>query len=164
MRLHDGLGTLPQRSVWRLFPWFAAAAMAVVWAVNGIMVYSALHTFPGNAGDDGFDLSNHYNIVLDHMDHQAALGWAVTIGADQAGHPSFVLMERSGAPLTGAAVEASAERPVGEALARPVRFAETAPGQYVAADVLTPKGQWDLRLSIKAHGETFVTTRRIVVR
>lgn len=163
MRLRDGLDALPSRSWWRFFPWIAAAGMAVVFAVNGVMIYAALRTFPGHAGHDGFDLSNHYNVVLDRMDRQAALGWTVTAGTRD-GRPVLALTGRSGTALTGAAIEAAAERPVGDPLGRPVRFAETAPGQYVAAEGLTPAGQWDLRLSIEVQGQTFTTTRRILVR
>lgn len=35
------------RSLWRFFPWFLAAGLAVVVLVNLGMVYLALHTFPG---------------------------------------------------------------------------------------------------------------------
>ena len=44
-------------NLWPYFPWFIAGAMGVVIAVNSYMAYSALSTFPGNAGSDGFDLS-----------------------------------------------------------------------------------------------------------
>jgi Cu2+-exporting ATPase len=40
---------IPGRSAWRLFPWIVAAAMIGVIAVNGGLVYAALHSFPGNA-------------------------------------------------------------------------------------------------------------------
>ena len=49
---------------WRWFPWAIALSLLVVVAVNGGMVWAALRTFPGVAGTDGFDLSNHYNRVL----------------------------------------------------------------------------------------------------
>lgn len=115
------------------------------------------------AGSDGFDLSNHYNIVLDHMEHQAALGWNVTTGTDQNGHPLLVLADRSGGALSGAIIDAAAERPVGDRRATAVSFAEVSQGHYVGDAALDTRGQWDLRLSVTVRGEMFVTTRRIVV-
>ncbi len=39
------------------------------------MVYAALHTLPGKAGgDEGFELSNHYDTVLEQAEREAA--WA----------------------------------------------------------------------------------------
>ena len=67
MRLQDGMGAMPARSAWRFFPWFLALGMSVVIAVNIGMAYTALHTFPGIAGSDGFDLSNHYDKVIDRV-------------------------------------------------------------------------------------------------
>ena len=75
----------PARSVWRFFPWLVVAAMGVVVAVNAGMIYSALHTFPGKTGNDGFDLSNHYDAVLDQAQRAAALGWTMLARADGTG-------------------------------------------------------------------------------
>ena len=77
------------------------------------MVYAALHSFPGKAGDEGFDLSNHYNAVLDRVQREAALGWTVQARTDAAGRPVVTLTDRDGAPLRGASVAASAQRPLG---------------------------------------------------
>ena len=48
--------------------------------VNAGMVYAALHSFPGEAGDEGFALSNHYDAVLEREQREAALGWTVRRG------------------------------------------------------------------------------------
>ena len=45
--------------------------------VNAGLVYAALYSFPGKAGDEGFDLSNHYDAVLERGQREAALGWTV---------------------------------------------------------------------------------------
>jgi nitrogen fixation protein FixH len=156
--------TMQPRNIWRFFPWFITAGMALVIVVNIGMVYAALHTFPGNAGGDGFDLSNHYNAVLDRMDRQAELGWAARADSDASGHPIVVLTDRSGNALTGAGIEATAARPVGDPHDTVVGFRETAPGRYLGSVALDEKGQWDLRLTATAGGHEFSTTRRIVTR
>ena len=152
------------KSPWRHYPWFLTGAMTVVVAVNFGMAYTALHTFPGIPGGDGFDLSNHYNGVLERVRREAALGWTARAEADPAGHPVVLLTDRSGAALSGAGIEAIAERPLGDPRTRDVRFSEVAPGRYLGAGVLDEKGQWELRLSATAGGHEFIATRRIVVR
>jgi nitrogen fixation protein FixH len=164
MRERDDVAAVASWNLWPYFPWFITAGMAVVIGVNFFMAYSALHTFPGKAGGDGFDLSNRYNLVIDHMKQEAALGWAVTAEVDPAGHPVVVLRDRSGGVLAGAAIEATAHRPLGDPRITAVRFAETSPGRYFGAAALDERGQWELQLSATAGGHEISTTRRIVVR
>jgi nitrogen fixation protein FixH len=136
--------------------------MGVVIAVNSYMAYSALHTFPGQAGRDGFDLSNRYDAVLDRVKQQAALGWSIEARLDISGHPLLILRDASDLPLTGAAIRAVAERPLGEKSTTPLVFQEVAPGRYAAQVPLPAKGQWDIMLTTSAHGHDVTTTRRIV--
>lgn len=150
--------------MWRFYPWIVAGAMAIVIAVNGGMVYAALHTYPGSAGDDGFDLSNHYDTLLDRRDRQAALGWTATAEIDASGHPVLAIRDRNGAAIAGAAVQGHAERPVGDKHETPAAFRETAPGAYRSDAVLTLKGQWDLMLSVTVPGHDLVMTRRVIAR
>lgn len=169
MRYNDGLhvpqgGTPEARSGWRWFPWAIAAAMLAVIAVNAGMMWAAMHTFPGQAGSDGFDLSNRYDRVIDRVQQQAALGWSVQAAADAERHPVLLLRAGSGAQLTGAVLHATAERPVGPEHATALAFRETAPGRYVATAALDERGQWDVLLSASAQGHTYTTTRRILVQ
>jgi len=169
MRINDGLyasrGGVPrERSRWWLFPWAIAAAMAAVIAVNVGMVYAALHTFPGQAGSDGFDLSNRYDQVIARVQQQAALGWTVHVETDGQRHPVLLLRDRDGAPLSGAVVQATAERPLGPEHSTPLAFHESAGGRYVTDVALGEPGQWELLLSASAQGHEFTTTRRIVTR
>jgi nitrogen fixation protein FixH len=164
MRLQDGMRALPKRSAWRFFPWWIAGAMAVVIAVNGGMIYAALHSFPGQAGSDGFDLSNHYNSVLERVQEQAALGWTVRVDADAAGRPMVVLTGKQGEPLTGAGIQAVAERPLGAEDTTRLTFHEAAPGRYAADAPLAVAGQWDVLLTATVQGHEVTTTRRIVVK
>lgn len=169
MRYRDGLHALrgeapDEGSGWWLFPWAITVAMLVVIAVNAGMVYAALHSFPGQAGSDGFDLSNHYDAVLARVARQSALGWRVQAEVDARHRPVLTLRDHDGAPLAGAVVQATAERPLGPAHSTALAFRETAPGRYVADIALNPPGQWDLLLSAGAHAHELVTTRRIVVR
>jgi nitrogen fixation protein FixH len=162
----DWRSALPQRrSVWRFFPLAVIVSMAVVVAVNAGMVYVALHSFPGaTGGDEGFALSNHYDTVLDHARRDAALGWNVSAQADDTGRAVVVLTDRQGAALQGAAVEASAERPLGAPETRALTFHEEDAGRYVADVALPLRGQWELTLTASAEGHIMAATRRVIVR
>jgi nitrogen fixation protein FixH len=157
-------GGISRRSAWRWFPWLVGAAMGVVVAVNAGMIYVALASFPGSAGEEGFDLSNHYNTVLDQARRDAQLGWTILARGDGTGRPEVTLTDSKGSPLSGASVAASADRPLGTKQAHRLIFHETAAGHYVADTALASSGQWDLTLFASAVGREMVATRRIVVR
>ena len=72
-------------SPWRWFPAGLFLSMAAVFAVNAVLVWQALDSFPGKAVENDFDTSNNYNQVLDAAQAQAALGWKLEARAD-AGH------------------------------------------------------------------------------
>lgn len=154
----------PTRSGWRWFPWAIIASLAVVIVVNAGMMWAALSTFPGVAGRDGFDLSNHYDHVLDAAAREAALGWKVEATVDTSGQPSVTLLDRTGGPLNGAHVAATAARPLGPAMDMPLTFRASGSGHYVASQALPEKGQWDLLLSATVDGRNLTATRRVIVR
>jgi nitrogen fixation protein FixH len=154
----------PGGSLWRFFPIGVIAAMGVVVAVNGGMVYVALHGFPGQAGEEDFALSNHYDAVLERVQREAALGWTLSAQADDTGRPVVTLVDRNRAPLRGASVTGFAERPLGAPQTQQLMFRETAAGRYVGSMALPKPGQWDLTLSASADGHAVAATRRVIVR
>ena len=137
--------------------------MAVVFAVNGYMVYAALRSFPGIAGTDGFDLSNGYGKILEAEERQAALGWQVIAAVDADRRAHLRLTDKAGAPLPGAAVTARAERPVGPPEETPLAFHPASGGDLIA-DTTLFSGQWDVLLTVESGGSTYTATRRLVVR
>jgi nitrogen fixation protein FixH len=150
------------RSMWRFFPLAVVAALGLVVAVNAGLVYAALHSFPGQAGED-FALSNHYDAVLERVQREAALGWTLSAWADASGRTEVTLTDRDGAPLRGAAVAASAERPLGARERQALAFREATPGHYVAGAALPAQGQWELTLSASFGGHDIAATRRVIV-
>lgn len=153
------------RSAWRLFPLAMMGAIALVVAVNTGLVYAAIRSFPGaTKGDEGFALSNHYDVVLERAQREAALGWTVAAHADEAGHAVVTLAGRNGEALRGATIGGRAERPLGEPEAHALMFHEVAQGMYLADAVLPAKGQWELTLTASKHGQTMAVTRRVIVQ
>ena len=72
------------------------------------MVYAAVEGFPGVAGQDGFDLSKRYDKVMAVAAKQAALAWQVDATLDDARRPVLHVTDKTGAPLSGASVQAMA--------------------------------------------------------
>jgi nitrogen fixation protein FixH len=150
-------------TVWRWFPVAMIGAMGIVFAVNGVMVYDALHSFPGAAGSDGFDLSNRYDHVLATAQRQAALGWQIEADVTATHQPSLLLADRNGAPLAATAIDASAERPIGPPDTTALAFHPIGHGRYQAETSLF-SGQWDIMLTVHADGRLYSATRRVVVK
>jgi nitrogen fixation protein FixH len=150
-------------TVWRWFPHGLIGTMAIVFAVNFYMIYDAYHTFPGIAGQDGFDLSNEYKRVLATAQQQAALGWQIEADASNQRFPILHLTDRSGAPLTATAIKAQAERPVGPVDSTSLTFRPIGDGRY-QADTSLFSGQWDIMLTVEADGHQYNATRRVVVK
>jgi nitrogen fixation protein FixH len=148
--------------MWRFFPLWVVAGLGLVVVVNAGMIYAALSTFPGQAGEEDFALSNHYDAVLDREQREAALGWSVVAVTDAAGRPEVTLTDRNGAPLNGASVAASAERPLGAPEQQALAFREATPGHYVASAALPISGQWELTLSASFGGHDIAATRRVI--
>jgi nitrogen fixation protein FixH len=160
----DGLP--PHRSSpWRWFPIAVVLSIGVVVAVNAGMIYAALHTFPGAAGDDAsFALSNHYDTVIDRAQRVATLGWIVAAESDDTGRVVVTLAARDGVPLLGASLTASAERPLGAPQTQALRFRDVGHGHYIADAPLPQPGQWELTLSVSVGNDAIAATRRVIVR
>ena len=152
-----------KRSFWRFFPLAVIAGLGLVVVVNAGMVYAALHSFPGKAGDEDFALSNRYDAVLEREQREAALGWTIVAQTDDAGRPLVRLTNRDGSPLHGALLAGSAERPLGDPDTRSVVFHEANAGHYIADAALPSAGQWELTLSASLDGHEVAATRRVIV-
>jgi nitrogen fixation protein FixH len=150
------------RSPWDWFPWAVAASLVVVIVINAGMIWAALATFPGQAGPDGFDLSNHYNAVLLAAARQQALGWKLGFGLGGDDHLVLRLAGPGGRPLAGVTAEAEAERPVGPRETRRFRLIPVAPGRWRSAAVL-PRGLWQVALTLRAEGHLYSERKRIIV-
>jgi nitrogen fixation protein FixH len=152
-----------RRSRWRFYPWAMAGAMGLVFAVNAGMVWWALATFPGPAAADSFATSNRYDRLLEAADRQNALGWSIT-AESEARRAVLRLADPHGHALSGAAIEATATRPLGPAETTHLTFHAADTGRYVADTELARPGQWDLMLRVEHAGTEMRVTRRVIVR
>jgi len=136
------------------------AFFAVVIGVDASFTVMALRTFPGQVSVTPYEDGLLYNRRIAQLEAQERLGWrAAAVAA-----PGEVVMDfrdRSGRPLTGLAVVGRLERPATEAGRVTLRFAETAPGRYVAPTGRL-SGAWDLTAEARGpSGGAFLAERRL---
>ena len=124
---------------------------AVVTAVNAVMIWLALGSFPGISSPRAFREGVEWNRTLEAKDAQAALGWQVDVELLGEGRRRTVVAQfrdAAGDALSGMAVTARLIRPVAQGHDVTVSLAERVRGEY-AADVDLPfAGNW--RLAVDA--------------
>jgi nitrogen fixation protein FixH len=125
---------------------------ATVLAVNAVMVWLALKSFPGMVSGDPYREGLEYNRTIAAREAQRALGWRVDVAVSGQGLQRTIeasFKDRDNAPLTGLAVTASLMRPVARGADHDVTLREIAPGIYRAEVEFPVPGHW--RLDIEAR-------------
>lgn len=152
------------------YPWIFVAGMAVVVAVNAVMIAYAIGTFPGLSTEDAYRKGLAYNQTIAASRAQDERRWRAEVGfAEQgfagshAGDLTVTLIDDDGRPLRGLAVSATLIRPVHSGGNVVVSLDERGSGTYTAAVVLPLPGQWDAWIRARGEGFEFQTTRRIFV-
>jgi nitrogen fixation protein FixH len=143
--------------------------MAVVIAVNAIMVTLALSTYSGLAHKDSFSRGLAYNALLDSLERQERLGWQPVIavaapGADGRRTVTLEIADGDGRSLAGAEARVTFVRPVGSASPVALGLSEVAAGRYAATVDLPASGQWDARISVARGRDRADFVRRIFAR
>ena len=92
-------------------------SFAVVFAVNGYMVYEALSTFDGLEVSNPYEKGREYNNDLNAMVAQKTLGWTSAINVEDNGrdHDARLVVtfaDKNGAPLKLLRIRAGFIRPV----------------------------------------------------
>lgn len=158
----------------RRFLLLMLGCFAIVFTVNGLLIYKALTTFDGIEIDDAYQRGRAYNQTLDAMAVQAARGWKATVSiapatsdtaVQHAVHVVVVMTDRAGAPLSGLRMRATFWHPVSVGIDRSAAMHETAPGHFEADFQLASGGNWLLRLAgLGAKDEKFAQEERVVIR
>jgi nitrogen fixation protein FixH len=146
----------PRRS-W--IPWVFASGMAVVIAVNAVLITAAFSSFPGLVVQRPYDRGIAYNDELRRSRDQAALGWSVVPRLDRGGL-SVRIAAADGRTVDGLAVRARLTRPLDNSPAIEAELLATTTG-YAAALSLPKAGQWELRLEATGVTGTYAATWRL---
>ena len=128
----------------------------VMFAVNGVFLYHAITSFPGEDVKKSYVQGLHYNDTLAARAAQAELGWtaeAGLVGTDLV----FRLSDAEGQPLSNYAVIGEIRRRATQDADQALVFQAVSAGEYRVETQGLDSGQWDLRVSVfDAAGETLV--------
>lgn len=124
-------------------------AFGVIIAVNLVMAYSALSTFPGLEVRNSYVASQGFN---DRLTSQRALGWDVAVGVDD-GELRVVFTDPQGNPARVSGFEATLGRPTHTRDDVEPQFAYQSSGIFIAPVTIAP-GNWNLRLVATAPDGT----------
>ncbi len=149
----------PRRSLW--IPLVFVAGMLVTFAVNGVLIWSALTTFTGTTVDQPYERGRQYNQVLAEAARQDALGVRFDVRLE-AGHLT-VAATRADGTAAGGILVGTIERPV-EGDHTPVGFAPARPGVWRAELAGLRPGQWDLHARLETKDGPVETRQRLLLR
>lgn len=125
------------------------AFFAVIFAVNGIMVFIALDTFTGVHTDDAYRSGRDYNDVIDAARSQTDRGWAVTMAhevTEGTVRLAVTFQDKAARPVEGLTVTAELWRPTQAGFDRELVLEPAGAGRYAGAIDLPLAGQWEIRL------------------
>jgi nitrogen fixation protein FixH len=139
---------------WHVLTVFGAM-FAVMLAVNITFVVLALKTFSGET-DHAYINGLRFNETLAAKARQAEMGWTMSLGLTRPAGGGAVLearlVDRDGAPLSGAMLSGMLERTTQDNSDRPLMFTEDSAGTYRAViDSLEP-GRWRFEATAAVAG------------
>jgi nitrogen fixation protein FixH len=137
---------------------------ATVMAVNAVMVWLALGSFPGLVSANAYREGLAYNRTIEAREAQRVLGWQVTVDAAERGNPRRIearFLDRGGAPLRELDVTARMVRPVVRGADRTIVLREVAPGIYRADDTVPSVGHWRLEIDARKDDRAWHMEREL---
>ena len=154
----------PLRVPFTVKGWHVAAGVVaffvLVIGVDTAFLTLAYRTHPGQVATRPYEAGLIYNVELDRLRAQEALGWRAAAEARPDG-VMVLLKDRDGKPLSGLTVKATLQRPATEQGRSVLTLTETAPGRYVG-DRAGLSGVWDTRVeAVGGAGQSFVAERRL---
>ncbi len=151
----------------RWIPWMFVLFFAVIFAVNGTMVWYALESWTGLDDAEYYNDGVTYDRNIDAERRAEALGWHADLKAsrvDEATHELLLgVTDRDGRPVSDATIGARLRRPTQAALDTPLTFQPAAPGQYRARVALPAPGLWEAHIRVVRGKALFVVAQRFVL-
>jgi nitrogen fixation protein FixH len=122
----------------------------VVFAVNGVFLYSAISTYTGIVATEPYRKGLNYNQRIAAEEAQKAQGWRDALEVTRDGHVSLRLANRFGAPVEGLAVKGIFGRPSTAQHDVKLDMAEVRPGTYTARIDPPEAGAWIVVLEARS--------------
>lgn len=137
----------------------------VMFAVNGVFLYHAITSFPGEDVKKSYVQGLNYNDTLAARAAQAELGWSAEAGL-QDETLVFRLRDAEGVALSNYVVIGEIRRSATQDADQAIIYSARPNGEYVADAGALASGQWLLRINVMDPGaETvlFQVTKTILV-
>ena len=149
-------------------PWVFVGAMALVVAVNGVLVYFAVREPVGIIVKNPYQDGLRYNSRLEERERQKALGWQVAAGMSGKSAPSATeirveAQDDAGRALDGLKGRVRFDRPVERLPAIEAELIQIGPGAYVASVVLPRPGQWEMTVDLDNGRDSHSASRRVQI-
>lgn len=126
----------------------------VMFAVNGVFLYHAITSFPGEDVKKSYVQGLHYNDTLAARAAQTERGWTAEAGL-QGDQLLFRLQTADGAPVSNQAVIGELRRVASQGQDRAIVFRAAPGGEYYADAYDLDIGRWELRVRVlDADGAT----------
>lgn len=171
--IHDEFGT-ERDGEFRFRGWhfliILLTMFGVVFTANGIFLYHAVTSFPGEAVPKSYLQGIEYNRQIEARERQAALGWSAAMGLVERGDDQHLVAQirrSDGAGVSNLDIMAEVRRRATNAGARLVALELTGDGEYRAALGEIEPGAWEVRLEAFKPGEdvaTFSAYKELVVK
>jgi nitrogen fixation protein FixH len=138
---------------------------ATVFAVNGVMIYSAVSTYSGLVANEPYRKGLHYNERIAAEERQARLGWGDSVEIGRDGRIALLVTHGDGGPVSGLKVEAVLGRPSTNRHDIKLTLSESAPGRYEARTAPLGEGSWliaaEARVDVRAEDPVYRMRRRV---
>ena len=158
----------------RLTGWHVFILMCIffgfMFVVNGIFLWAALSSFPGEDEHKSYLQGLHYNQAISARRIQEEQGWAAQIGLtpSETGDRLVIrLLKQDGSPLTVESVNAQLRRTVTGEADVPLDLQRDSNGDYYADIALLDKGVWEARVQANvpygAEHVEFVANKKLII-
>jgi nitrogen fixation protein FixH len=153
------------------YPWIFVGGMLVVIAVNAVLCFFAVDTFPGLETKDHYRKGLAYNRALAAAEIQDRLGWRMDLsfiphtqaGNQHGGELVVSFTDKDGNPLRNLSVAAALVRPTHEGFDTSIDLNHGGDGHYAGMVAMPLPGQWEARVRARGDGQDFRKTQRIFV-
>ena len=142
----------------------------LMFIANGIFLYVATTTFPGEDVEKSYLQGLDYNRTLEARAAQADLGWTLEAGFLEGREPGKVpqvlvldVRDRDGATVSGLNVRAEFRRKATTADDMTVQLASVEAGTYASPELSLCEGLWEVRILAEGPQGQRVTARKDLV-
>ncbi len=134
-------------------------------AVNGVLMYFALNTWPGLVTEDAYIKGINYNDTIAASESQRLLAWEVGVALDSDKKLRISIIDNNTAPVLGLKIEAALTRPLGDHKIVILTMHENQSGVYEGEFTAPIPGRWKVDIkAISSTGSVFKSRQEILVK